>query len=378
MAQTIEQPSRRREPPYLKKYRDFWLSECSAAWLYRALAEFSDEAGATTLNKLAAAEDLHAGHWAELLKRSGVEDLSFDGPPWRERMLVRIARRFGIERVVPMLIRLEAADAGKYLGVPEAPTSMSEEEVQHGRALAMIGKETPSRIADIESRHRVSSGGALRAATFGINDGLVSNLALVMGIAGGTGDSQTVLLAGVAGLMAGAFSMASGEWVSVQSQRELYEREIEIEREELKAFPEEEEAELALIYRAKGMEPEAAQKLAERIMLRPAVALDTMAREELGLDPNDLSSPWVAASSSFFAFAIGALIPVAPFMVSSGNGALVAAAVGSGLMLTLVGLSISLLTGRSPIVSALRMLVVGSAAAGLTYVVGSLVGAQLG
>ncbi len=378
MAQTIEQTSKRREPPYLKKYREFWFSERSAAWLYRALADYADEEGAKTLHRLADAEDRHAGHWAELLKKSGAQALVFENPPRRERFLVWVARRFGIERVVPMLIRLEAADAGKYLGVAEAPTSMSEEEVQHGRALAQIGKETPSRIADIESRHRVSSGGALRAATFGINDGLVSNLALVMGVAGGTGDSETVLLAGVAGLLAGAFSMATGEWVSVRSQRELYEREIEIEREELVAFPEEEKAELALIYRAKGIEPEAAEKLAERIMLRPSAALDTLVREELGLDPNDLSSPWVAAFSSFISFAVGAFLPVLPYIVSQGNGALLAAAILSGLALTLVGLAISVLTGRSALVSASRMLVVGALAAGITYVVGSLVGTAIG
>lgn len=377
MAQTVEQSSKRREPPFLKKYREFWHSEQSAAWLYRALAEYADEHGAATLRRLADAEDRHAGHWADLLKKSGVADLTFEKPPTRERFLVWVARRFGIERVVPMLIRLEAADAGKYLDVAEAPTSMSEEEVQHGRALSQIGKETPSRIADIESRHRVSSGGALRAATFGINDGLVSNLALVMGVAGGTSDSKIVLLAGVAGLLAGAFSMAAGEWVSVKSQRELYEREIEIEREELVAFPDEEKAELALIYRAKGIEPEAAEKLAERIMLRKSAALDTLVREELGLDPNDLSSPWVAAISSFVAFGLGAFLPVLPYIVSQGTGALVAAAVLAGMALTLVGLSISLLTGRNPLVSASRMLVVGALAAGITYGVGSLVGTSL-
>lgn len=368
---------KRREPPFVKRYRQFWLSEMTAAWLYRSLADLTDEEGAATLRRLAAAEESHASHWAKLLERSGVTDLKFGRVPWRERVLVRIARRFGVERVMPMLVRLEAADARKYVGVAEAPTSMSEEEVQHGRTLAMIGKGAPGRIADIESRHRVRSGGALRAATFGINDGLVSNLALVMGVAGGTGNSEIVLLAGVAGLLAGAFSMGTGEWVSVRSQRELYEREIEIEREELKAFPEEEQEELALIYRAKGIEPEAADRLAGRIMLRPTAALDTLAREELGLDPSDLASPWVAAISSFVAFALGAFVPVLPYIFSSGGTALWVGAGLSGVVLALVGLFISLLTGRSGILSAFRMLLIGAGAAGLTYGVGRLVGTSI-
>ncbi|MCA1832308.1 MAG: VIT1/CCC1 transporter family protein [Actinomycetota bacterium] len=366
-----------KEPRYLKRFREFWESEISAAWLYRSLAEVADEEGAATLKRLADAEDRHAAHWAALLQKSGGVQPTYSGPPFRERVLARIARRFGLESVLPILVRLEAADARKYVGVPEAPTEMGQEEVQHGRSLATIGKNAPSRIADIESRHRVSSGGVLRAATFGINDGLVSNLSLIMGVAGGTGNAHIILLAGVAGLFAGAFSMGSGEWISVKSQRELYEREIEIERHELEAFPDEERDELALIYRTKGIEPGAAEKLAERIMLRPSAALDTLAREELGLDPSDLASPWVAAISSFVAFAIGAFIPVLPYLFMTGGGAILLAAVLSGIALSLVGLGISILTGRSGFVSAFRMLFLGAASASITYGVGSLVGASI-
>jgi VIT1/CCC1 family predicted Fe2+/Mn2+ transporter len=376
MTQTAE--PKRRELPYIKKYREFWRSERAAAWLYRELAELTEGEDAKTLKRLADAEDMHAAHWEELIKRSGGPELRFDRPPRRERTLSWIAKRFGMERVLPMLVRLEAADAGKYLNVAEAPTSMSEEEVQHGRTLAMIGKGAPARIATIEARHRVRSGGALRAATFGVNDGLVSNLALVMGVAGGTSDSQIVMLAGIAGLLAGAFSMGSGEWISVRTQSELYEREIEIEREELRAFPEEETEELALIYRHKGIEPEAAQRLAGRIMLRPAAALDTLVREELGLDPNELASPWIAAISSFVSFAFGAAVPLLPFVFASGNAAIAGAAIGAGVILILVGMSISLFTGRSAFVSAFRMLIVGAASAAITYGIGSLVGASIG
>jgi VIT1/CCC1 family predicted Fe2+/Mn2+ transporter len=368
---------RRREVPYVSRYREYWESEQSAAWLYRKLAEVADPDGSATLIRLAEAEERHAGHWADLLSKAGIDGLSYEGPPRRERFLAWLAKKFGIEHVLPILIRLEAADARKYIGVPEAPTTMGQEEVQHGRTLALIGKGGPGRIADIESRHRVRSGGALRAATFGVSDGLVSNLSLVIGVAGATTNNQFIMLAGVAGLLAGAFSMGAGEWISVRSQRELYEREIEIEREELAAFPEEETAELAMIYRAKGIEPEAAEKLAGRIMLRPSAALDTLAREELGLDPSDLVSPWLAAISSFFAFAGGAFVPVVPYLVGSGAGAFVAACAFSGLLLALVGLSISILTGRSAFVTAARMLFVGALAASITYVVGRAIGVSL-
>jgi len=369
--------AQRREVPYVKRYRDYWESEQSAAWLYRKLADLSDEDAAATLRRLAEAEERHAGHWADLLAQAGVEGLKYSGPPRRERFLAFLARRFGVERVLPFLIRLEAADARKYIGVPEAPTAMGQEEVQHGRTLATIGKGGPSRIADIEARHRVRSGGTLRAATFGVSDGLITNLSLVIGVVGGNAGHRFIVLAGVAGLIAGAFSMGSGEWISVRSQRELYEREIEIEREELQAFPEEETAELALIYRSKGIEPEAAERLAGRIMLRPTAALDTLAREELGLDPNDLVSPWSAAIASFFSFAAGAFIPLLPYLIGTGSAAFVGAIVLAAVVLWLVGLMISALTGRSAFVTSARMIVIGALAAAITYGIGRAIGVSV-
>jgi len=369
--------AQRREVPYVKRYRDYWESEQSAAWLYRKLADLSDEDAAATLRRLAEAEERHAGHWADLLAQAGVEGLKYAGPPRRERFLAFLARRFGVERVLPFLIRLEAADARKYIGVPEAPTAMGQEEVQHGRTLATIGKGGPSRIADIEARHRVRSGGTLRAATFGVSDGLITNLSLVIGVVGGNAGHRFIVLAGVAGLIAGAFSMGSGEWISVRSQRELYEREIEIEREELQAFPEEETAELALIYRSKGIEPEAAERLAGRIMLRPTAALDTLAREELGLDPNDLVSPWSAAIASFFSFAAGAFIPLLPYLIGTGSAAFVGAIVLAAVVLWLVGLMISALTGRSAFVTSARMIVIGALAAAITYGIGRAIGVSV-
>ena len=171
---------------------------------------------------------------------------------------------------------------------------MAQQEAAAGRTIAaMQGIPEGGRIARSEGRHRAEVGGVLRATVFGINDGLVSNFSLVMGVAGGTTNNSIVLLAGIAGLVAGAFSMASGEWISIRSQRELYENELRIEQEELRAFPEEERDELEMIYRAKGIAPEAARTLVDTIMNRNDVALDTLAREELGLDPSTLGSPWI-------------------------------------------------------------------------------------
>lgn len=228
-----------------------------------------------------------------------------------------------------------------------------------------------------DARHRTGSGGSLRAAVFGANDGLVSNFALIMGVAGGTGAPGVILLAGVAGLVAGAGSMAAGEWVSVRSQRELYEREIEVERWELEEFPDDERLELELIYEAKGLDSETARTLAEQIMADPEVALDTLVREELGLNPADLGSPWGAAIASFLAFAAGAVVPLLPFLFTAGPQALVAAALLSALALAAVGTAISVFTGRPVWRSALRMAAIGGGAALVTYLIGSLIGVTL-
>ena len=207
-----------------------------------------------------------------------------------------------------------------------------------------------------------------------MNDGLVSNFSLVMGVAGGTNENSIVILAGVAGLVAGAFSMASGEWISIRSQRELYENELRIEREELRAFPQEEREELEMIYRAKGVAPEAARSLVDNIMRRSDVALDTLAREELGLDPNQLGSPWVAAISSFLAFAVGAAIPLVPFLIGSGTAATIAAAVISVLALFAAGAATSIFTGRHAGRAGLRMAVIGAVVAAITFGIGTAVG----
>ena len=218
----------------------------------------------------------------------------------------------------------------------------------------------------------------MRAAVLGANDGLVSNASLVMGVAGAALSGQSILITGLAGLMAGSLSMALGEWLSVQSARELFAHQIGIEREELQAAPEEEAAELALIYQAKGVPPEQARALGQRLVQDPPTALDTLAREELGIDPGELGgSAWVAAITSFLLFSAGAIVPVIPYVVASGQTALIASIVLSLAALFLIGAAITIITGRNALWSGLRQMLFGATAAAITFAVGRLIGTNL-
>jgi len=361
-----------------KRYRTLWEDEIAGASLYRVLAETADARRSPILLALAEAEEKHAEHWARMLTEGGFPTPEKPRLPFRVKTLSFLARRFGADAVLPLVLRLEASDAERYDRVAEAPDSMAGQERMHGRIVAALqGGTAGNRIARSEGRHRAGAGGALRAAVFGINDGLLSNLSLVMGVAGGTQNKHFVILAGVAGLVAGAFSMASGEWVSVRSQRELYEREIEIEREEIAAFPEEERDELTLIYRAKGLDAPEAEALAIQIMKKPVSALDTMAREELGLDPGELASPWIAAGSSFIAFAIGAVLPVIPFFITAGGTAIAIAAIVAALALFAVGGAISVFTGRPALVIGVRMILIGIITSAITFGIGKAIGVSV-
>src|SRR5262245_10701432 len=224
----------------------------------------------------------------------------------------------------------------------------------------------------IAEQRASSKSGALRAAIFGVNDGLVSNLSLIFGVAGAGVDNDVVIVAGVAGLVAGAFSMAAGEYISVRTQREVYERLIHLEAHEIGSDPETERQELAEIYVRKGISRDLSERLATELMRDPETALETHAREELGLDKEGLGSPGAAAGSSFVMFAVGAFVPLLPFLVSSGTSAVVASAVLSGLALFGVGAAMSYLTGRPWLLSGLRMLAVGGSAAAVTFLVGEL------
>lgn len=214
--------------------------------------------------------------------------------------------------------------------------------------------------------------GALRAAIFGVNDGLVSNLSLIMGVSGASVDHRVIVLAGVAGLLAGAFSMAAGEYVSMRVQRELFERLLHLEAHELATDPESEHRELREIYEGRGFPPDLAHQVTDVIMRDPEVALETHAREELGLDPGELGSPWGAAISSFLMFALGAAIPLTPFLIGSDSFAVALAIAASGIALFAVGAAMSILTGRHALWSGARMLLVGGVAASVTFGVGRM------
>lgn len=236
----------------------------------------------------------------------------------------------------------------------------------------------PTCLADVGRRHKNLSGGNLRAAVFGINDGLVSNASLVMGMAGAASESGLVVLAGFAGLFAGALSMAAGEYVSMRSQRELFEGQIDLERAELAVYPEEEAEELALIYAARGIRLAEARRFTRKIVQNPEQALDLLAREELGLNPDELGSPWGAALFSFVAFSIGALIPLLPFLAGLDlRAGIRAAALLAGSSLFVVGAVLSLFTGKSALWGGLRMLLIGSGAGVATYWLGHYAGLRL-
>jgi VIT1/CCC1 family predicted Fe2+/Mn2+ transporter len=240
----------------------------------------------------------------------------------------------------------------------------------------------PSRTkARDEAWHKGGRSGTLRAAVFGANDGLVSNLSLVMGVAGAAAGAaagnQFIVLAGVAGLLAGAFSMAAGEYISMQSQREFFENQIAMEREELRVMPEVERDELAEIYRTKGLGEAEARTVANKLMEDPEKALDTMVREELGLDPDQLGSSWGAAWSSFVSFAVGAIVPLVPFLLTSGVVAIVAALVLSFVALFGVGAAVSIVTGRGVLFSGMRQVLIGAGAAAVTYAVGAVIGVNV-
>lgn len=231
----------------------------------------------------------------------------------------------------------------------------------------------------VESHESVIGGNVLRAAVLGVNDGLLSNLSLVMGVAGAELEGRAILITGLAGLLAGASSMALGEWLSVQSSRELHQRQLDIEKQHLIEIPDVEHSEFVEMYKAKGLPEGLANQVATQLMQNPTHALDTMAREELGINPADLGgSAWQAAGASFLLFAVGAIIPVTPFLFLAGMTAIVTSLVASGIALFLIGAATSRLTGRGVIFSGTRQLLFGIVAAGITYGVGKIIGVSVG
>jgi VIT1/CCC1 family predicted Fe2+/Mn2+ transporter len=362
----------------VKRWRALLASERDAAVLYSRLADAETGERQQIFRELAGIERRHAAHWEGKLRGSGAAVPPPGPPSLRTRLLGAAAHRLSTGTVLPLIERAERADAGVYDGDPDAAPGMAADERGHAKIIGRLiqgGKPDPrTQISRRERWHRGDWSGALWAGVFGVSDGLVSNTALVMGFAG-SGTSRTVtLLAGVAGLLAGSFSMAAGEYVSMSSQREMYEREISLEAAELADKPQEERDELVLIYRAKGVERADAERMADRIMADREVALDTLAREELGLNPEALGSPWGAAASSLLAFAIGAFVVVVPYLFGGGTAALLAAIGLAVAALFAVGATIGAVNGRSVLRSGVRQVVAGALAAGITFGVGHLIG----
>lgn len=367
----------------IERFRANLVDELNGAALYNALAAAEPDANRRDIFlQLAEAETRHARFWRDKLTAAGVTDVPF-APTLRTRLLSTLARRFGPRFVLPTVAAAEFADRGKYLSQPDAQ-SISAEERGHAAVVEAIAgparraSTLGSEIGRAEPWHRNASGNNLRAAVLGANDGLVSNFCLMMGVAGAGTGTRTILLTGAAGLVAGACSMALGEWLSVANARELATTQLAKEREEIEQTPEAEQHELALILQAKGVSKAEAQRAAAQIMQDPDLALDTLAREELGIDPTELGgNPWTAAGTSFVLFAVGAVFPILPFVWSSGSTAITASAALSALALAGIGMLTSLFNGRSAGYSALRQVAFGCLAAAVTFGVGRVLGVSL-
>lgn len=338
-----------------------WTEEQRSAFLYRACAEA--EAGtprADLFTRLAGEAEAQAAIWRAQLTASGKPSPKPFVPELRTRLVARLVGWLGPRPLRAILAAMKVRGMVLYTA-----------RVPGGHVHAAVGS--------IERRHRgLSGGGNLRAAVFGINDGLVSNASLIFGVAGASSGASVVLLTGIAGLTAGAFAMAAGEFVSVRSQRELFEYQIGLERDELAEYPDAEAQELALIYQAKGLSAVEASRIAKQLVSDPEHALDTLAREELGLNPDELGSPWGAAVSSLLSFAVGAAVPLLPFIVGAGSRALPISAALTALALFGVGATLSLFTGRGAFFSGARMMLLGGFAAAVTFGVGRLFGVSLG
>jgi VIT1/CCC1 family predicted Fe2+/Mn2+ transporter len=337
-----------------------------AVYLYKKLAaaETSPERRAL-FARLAQEAEGQASIWAAEAARTS-EPLPPFLPRARLRIVAALASRLGPVRLRPVLAAMKVRGLSIY----------SASALETGHAM-------PTSAEDVGRRHRTTAAANLRAAVFGVNDGLVSNASLILGVAGATSaaggvSEHAVVISGIAGLLAGAFSMASGEYVSVSSQREMLERQISAERDELRQYPAQEAAELSLIYQARGLPRDDADRMAERIIANPSYALDALVREELGLDPASLGSPWGAAIASFVAFGAGALIPLVPFLAARGAAALPVALGLTAAALFGVGAAISLFSGRGAVRGGLRMLLIGAAAAGATFLIGRALGVAVG
>ena len=340
-----------------------WREEMQSAYFYRLVAAKETAAEkARMFAALADAAEAQAQIWAAQIRADGDPVPAVLTMNLRVRIVAWLIRILGPRAIRPVLAAMKVRGLSVY-----------------SAGMVTAGHAMPTHVEQVGYRHSsLEGGGNLRAAVFGVNDGLVSNASLVLGVTGATHEPNIILMTGVAGLIAGAASMAAGEYVSVRSQRELYEYQIRLEREELEQYPEEEMEELALIYNARGVDMDEARRIAGEMLQDPEHALDTLAREELGLNPDELGAPLGAAASSFIAFALGALLPLLPFLYGTTGSPVIAAILITLLGLFTVGALLSLFTGQGAVRGGLRMVLIGGCAGGLTYSIGALLGVSLG
>lgn len=338
-----------------------WREEKRSSYLYAVISATEKNGNRQQLfSRLAQEAEAQADLWKLELQKNGHQVPRYT-PEVRTRVVAWLIRQLGAARIKPVLAAIKIRGLSVY----------SAKRVSGHHPI-------PASIEDVGESHRgTGNSGGLRAAVFGVNDGLVSIACLVMGVAGATAGNPTILITGVAGLLAGAFSMAAGEYISMRSQREMFEYQIGLERAELAQYPQEEAEELALIYAARGMTEEDARQLAKRMVADPEIGLDTLAREELGLNPDELGSPWMAAISSFIAFSVGGLVPLFPFIFQLQNSTLQISIGLTALALFGVGATLSLFTGRNAWWGGSRMLLIGGSAGALTYFIGNLLGTSL-
>ena len=356
-------------------------TEIDAAYLYGQLA--SKEEDKMVANIFRQMSEIEAGHVRAFAAKENLQPEKLPPPSWRARIIDRIGKLFGYDYVLGVLMDTEKSISSAIVSKKRKnKQAITGSETNHVKILqTILEKEkrvTGAQLTRFEKRHRSVGGNAIRAAVLGGNDGLVSNFSLVMGVAGATQGEQGVLLAGLAGLLAGALSMALGEWISVKSSQELYENQMQLEMEELETNPEGEQKELALIFMAKDIPESQAHQMAADLMKDKTRAHEMLVKEELGINAEELKGSAIeAALYSFFLFAIGAVIPVLPFMFTHGMRAILISVAVSTLGLFLIGAAITLFTNRNVWLSGFRQVIFGLAAAAVTFGIGKLIGISI-
>ena len=382
MATTSPPAATKNGPPDLDAFEHHWQDEADAAYLYRLLAEAeTDSAKQDIYRRLAHVEDRHLEIWADLLARSG-RQMGPHRPTARTRLLAFLGRRFGPGFLLPILLAEEGREVKAYLNMHrttglgvagrDEALLLAKESAEHATTLNGVAGRTG------EPWHRTGAGGFLRNVVYGFNDGLTANFGLVAGVIGASATSQyhAVIVAGVAGLIADALSMGSSGYLAAQSEREVYAHEIAMERDEIALMPEIERDELALIYEAKGMDRESAHRIATQVMGDPEQMLAEQVQEELGISESatsPLREAWITGTAT----AIGALIPVLPFLIFGGRVAVIVSFAVAMISHWIVGAARSVFTGRSVFRSGMDMFVVGLGVAAVGYYVGEWVGRLL-